>query len=529
MGERTGKSIKDEYFKNVHKIPKLLGIEQKNLGAYYTDESIVEYMIRKLELSPDASVLDPACGCGSFIIPLYQYNNKEKKSRIRLYGVDIDKKAIQFTINFLSEISPNLAICDVEDSIMLGDFLTSPTTIVSEAESWNRTLSEISKEGGFDVIVGNPPFNIDNLSLKKPFFKNDDHRELANKTKNMPIYFILRGLELLKPGGTIAFVLPKTLLYVAKYKDFRTYLLRNYKLIRITEIGLKFKGVRGEQIIIFVKNEPPDKNSKIEFSTLKGNSNGTNEVGFEIKQCDFEDKPSLPTMPNVVAYNILKKLSVNLLRLDDLSEVEIFRGVPINSDKLEIVPFETHLDQVSGACVRGRDIMKLHLRNLTIPLKVTPNKDKLLRIKRPKIIIQNIFSSESGIISYLDMNGLITSETVTNLVIRDQYKLAYVYGLLNSKLLNFYLCSVVFSGSKLTMHMDGYYLKQLPIIWNNSIDEINAIAEIAKNSIHSSPSNTKEILRKLDKYVYKLYGIDSREQKAIDEILSTTLSHKSMW
>ena len=531
LGSTRGKRekrVKDEYFKNVHRIPKMLGIEQKNFGAYYTDESIVEYVINKIKPNRNACILDPACGCGSFIIPLYLLDNKKKKPPIRLYGVDIDNKAIRFTINLLTEFSKDLTREDIGNYIMLGDFLTSPDTLQSYSESWNTKLSDISKKGGFDIIVGNPPFNIEDISLKKPFFKEQIHRELATKSKNMPIYFILRSLELLKPSGVIAFVLPKTLLYVAKYREFRMYLLHNYKLIRITEIGLKFKGVRGEQIIIFIKNERPKENSEIEFETIKEKDNKKNEV-FKIKQRYFVDMPSLPTLPNVSTYNILKKLSNNFSKLGDLKGLEIFRGVPMSDGNADIVPFEISNTKISNAYARGRDIVKLHLRSLVIPKKMVHDEHKLLKIKRPKIIIQNIFSSESGIISYLDTNGLATSETVTNIVIEDLNKLAYVYGLLNSKLLNFYLCSVVFSGSKLTMHLDGYYLKQLPLVWDKSKKEIDAITEIAKSSLQSPIEDTKETLRKLDKYVYELYGIDIEEQKTIDAILSKTLSRKSMW
>ncbi|MEM3191945.1 MAG: N-6 DNA methylase [Candidatus Micrarchaeaceae archaeon] len=522
-------SSKDEYFRNVHKIPALLGIEQKNLGAYYTDESVVTYMLSKLDLRSGANILDPSCGCGSFIIPLYLMTQKNNKSSFKLYGLDIDKKAVDFAIKFLSEVSPKLTLDNIGNQIMNGDFLVGPKSSEFEFKAWAKVLSDISMKGGFDIIIGNPPFNVEKISVKRPFFTEPIHRELASKTKNMPIYFILRSLELLRHGGTIAFVLPKTLLYGGKYLEFRKYILQNYRVIRITEIGLKFKGVRGEQILIFIKKERPNEYSEIEFSTIKDSGKEFKGDEFAVRQNYFENMAILPTIPNRTIYEIVRKLSVQSLKISDFTDAKIFRGLSLGQTKIVVRPFDQNSDLVSNAFVRGRDITKFRLRSLAFPSNPVVNKDKLLQIKKPKIMIQNIFSSESGVISYLDMQGIATSETVTNVVISDQRKLAYVFGLLNSKLLNFYLSTVIFSGSKLTMHMDRFYLEQLPFLWDETREETDAIIEIAKNAIFSDPDQSKQLLRQLDKHVYELYGIDLKKQQAIEKILANVLSRKSMW
>ena len=272
LQETIQNTVTEDYYRNINKIPEKLGIEQRDLGAFYTDKDVVNYILQHLEVGPGSTILDPACGCGSFLFPLYNLAISGKKlSLLDIYGIDIDERAVIFTRHALKSILGSQSVEIAETHVILGDFVFNKSL-------WDSLTSEISilnvvrNKGGFDYIVGNPPYNVKNVTKKKIELTETLHRKIADKTKNMPIYFILRALELLKEGGTIAFVLPKSLLYVKKYDNFRKYILHNFVITRIVEIGIKFKGVRGEQVIIFIKKSPPTKNSCIEFVSINKSS-----------------------------------------------------------------------------------------------------------------------------------------------------------------------------------------------------------------------------------------------------------------
>ena len=74
--ENTKRNFEVENFlSDLERLPDTLGIEKEELGAYYTDKELVNYIINNLEIRTDSYILDPSCGCscgcGSFIFPLY--------------------------------------------------------------------------------------------------------------------------------------------------------------------------------------------------------------------------------------------------------------------------------------------------------------------------------------------------------------------------------------------------------------------------------------------------------------------------
>ncbi|MGC8691340.1 MAG: TaqI-like C-terminal specificity domain-containing protein, partial [Caldisericum sp.] len=333
----------------------------------------------------------------------------------------------------------------------------------------------------------------------------------------------------LKEGGILAFVLPKTLLYVGKYHNFRNYILNNFTILKIAQIGIKFKGVRGEQIVLFIKNKQPTENSTIGFANFtKGVSHDVVDA-FRVPQGYFKMMDGIPTMPSELAYQIVRELKEKTTQILDFSEIDICRGVSLGKGKFETIPYEGTRTIPTNAFIKGKDISKLHLKSLTILEKPLYKSSELSRIKKPKIVLQNIYSSESGLISYLDKQGLPTAETVTNIIINDERKLAYVYALLNSKLMNFYLSQVVFSGSRLTMHMDSYYLRQLPLLWYPTIEETAKLVALGKEPSSNNSDEVKSTLKEIDKFVYKLYGMNDDKRRIIEDIMEKTLSHKSVW
>ena len=148
-------------------------------------------------------------------------------------------------------------------------------------------------------------------------------------------------------------------------------------------------------------------------------------------------------------------------------------------------------------------------------------------LEKDKIILQNIFSSEAGIISCIDKKGNLNFDTITNIVLKDNsFKLEYVFGLLNSKLLNFYLKYAIYNKSKLTMHTDKVYIGKIPILKSDKKTEneiIHLVGKLSKNK------DKKKILRELDTKVYKLYKFNKKEQNLIESALKKTMSEKSLW
>ena len=526
--ELSHNNLAEDYYRDVSKVPEKLGIIQKDLGAFYTEKEIVSYVLQHLEIKDDTTILDPSCGCGSFLFPLYYMAKFTKKpSLFNIYGVDIDERAVSFTRNALKSIFDNQFENISTANILLGDFVFNEFTLASltsETGSSNRVMSE----GGFDYIIGNPPYNVKNATKKKVILTTDIHRKIAYITKNMPIYFILKSIELLKKGGTVIFVLPKSLLYVKRYSEFREYILKNFTITKIAEIGMKFKGVRGEQVIVFIRNSPPGDDSQIEFESLSNTKDDEGRSPFLLPQRYFLNKSSIPVFSDPDVFKVVDHINHISVNFSNFAEYKVFRGVSIGIKRFIDDP--SNLDRIpSNCCVRGRDLAKGRIRRLGLYTQTGRINLKISELRRPKIVMQNIYSSESGIISYLDKRGIISTETVTNVFISDPDKLKFFYALLNSKLINFYLFNAIFCQSRLTMHLDGHYISQIPTIWKDDSNEIREILRIADQIEDCHDAELKRLFSKIDTLVYNLFGLNSKMIEVVENTMSKVLSERSKW
>ncbi len=211
----------------------------------------------------DFRILDPACGSGSFLLAAYQYllnhhldwystHNPQRyrnavqkngnswqltlgeRKRIlveHIFGVDIDRQAVEVTklslllqvlddgityhqSSFLNErILPNL-----DTNIRCGNSLIGPdyyTGQESEAElkqinpfDWSRNFRDIIQAGGFDCIIGNPPYRreLDYKELMDPIAKTSWGKKYRSPRMDLWYYFVHRCLELLQPSGALSFI-----------------------------------------------------------------------------------------------------------------------------------------------------------------------------------------------------------------------------------------------------------------------------------------------------------------------------------
>lgn len=279
-------------------------------GVYYTPEPIVEYIVETTigPLLKDATpndvaklrILDPACGSGSFLIAAYQFlidwhtayyaktpkntkafldkrpdgsarlNTAERKRILQanIFGVDIDRQAVEVTkLSLLLkviegqtqlELAVGRILPDLDSNIRCGNSLIDvdfplPMSL-TEAErlyynpfSWDAEFPGIMANGGFDAIVGNPPyFNIDKVwGRKDPRLEYIKHHfaDVHTDKTDVLFYFLAQAVRICR--GEIGFIVSRAFLEADKAQKLRGWLASHARVRELLDFrdAMVFQGV----------------------------------------------------------------------------------------------------------------------------------------------------------------------------------------------------------------------------------------------------------------------------------------------
>ncbi len=256
-------------------------------------------------------IVDPACGSGSFLLGAYQYlldwhrdwyvadgaakhtdviyegaggvwklTTAERKRILlaNLYGVDIDAQAVEVTklslllrvlegeseqsITRQLEMFKQRALPDLGDNIKCGNSLIgydAPDGTTANPFDWPTEFKAITKAGGFDAVIGNPPYiRIQTLREFAPgdveYYKTT-YAAAAKGNYDIYVVFVERGLQLLSAKGRLGFILPHKFFNAQYGEPIRALLARDRALSHVVHFGDKqiFKGATTYTTLLFLE------------------------------------------------------------------------------------------------------------------------------------------------------------------------------------------------------------------------------------------------------------------------------------
>jgi methylase of polypeptide subunit release factors len=175
-------------------------------------------------------VLDPACGSGAFLIEAFDHLHAEYRqtndrltelqgkqmglfypdARIlqsNLYGVDLNEEAIQICrlSLWIKTARRDQVLTSLDHTIRVGNSVVDDPAVHPLAFDWETAFPEVTTAGGFDVVVGNPPYvRQEWLSDYKPYLQSA--YKAYHGMADLYVYFYERGLRVLKPAGLLSFI-----------------------------------------------------------------------------------------------------------------------------------------------------------------------------------------------------------------------------------------------------------------------------------------------------------------------------------
>jgi tRNA1(Val) A37 N6-methylase TrmN6 len=204
-------------------------------GSYYTPKKVVSEIVDSYVKKNDL-VLDPCCGTGQFLLSVAE----KVKDPSKIWGFDIDEIAVRLArLNLLLHFSD----VDFEPHIYHKNSLT------------DLFQDEMPT---FDLVITNPPWGA--------HFSREQIVELQTlfpeiKSGEIFSYFIQRGLNLLKDGGVLSFILPEAILNIKTHRDIREILVKKTTIKKIKHLNRVFKNVFTSVIRLDVVKKVPHSQS----------------------------------------------------------------------------------------------------------------------------------------------------------------------------------------------------------------------------------------------------------------------------
>ena len=562
--------------KKTEKRAKLTEVKthRKEQGIYYTPTYIVDYIVKNTlgELLKDKNVdvskikiLDPACGSGSFLIKAFdvleEYQDKHNKrysdakkefdfpriSKVKtdivlnnLYGVDLDAKAIE-----ISQLNLLLKMVEKEQKLPLlhhnlkcGNSLIDDPEVDARAFNWEKGFKEIMDEGGFDVVVGNPPWGATLGQKEKQYIKS----KFASGQGIIDTFalFVEKAGDLLKPSGYLGLVLPDIIL-LKNYPLIRKYILDNFNIIKIVYHGTAFRGVNLNSVTLILQKTKPKSTSMINIIIERDDVRlKQNKLPQSLFMSIEDYKFNIYLTPQLIL--LKNKLNSKFIPMGKIGEAH--EGIHSGNIRQKLF-VDKKLNEHCYKLIFGRDEMNryfLEWRGEWVYYDkeiVNKSKKEYAGLGKKEYFIQpKIFLRRTGdrVLAVPDELKYFASNNLFVFLLNEEYSnklnLKYLTALLNSKLMTFFFRLIQPREKQLFAELKINHINLFPIAIVDSFQQQPLIKLVDKmlslnkrlNELGDKKTTERERIEKeieetdkeIDELVYKIYDITEEEKKVIE-------------
>jgi hypothetical protein len=533
--------------------------------------------------------VDIACGSGSFLLGVFDlllnyhgryYNENPGKDRKgdcikrdgklylslrkkreillnNIYGVDIDAQAVEvcqlslylkllqeetefsthehqteFHETLLPPLNKNI-VCGnslIGTDILDGQLFPRDEERKLNPMNFEDAFPEVMKRGGFDAIVGNPPW----ISLSGRF-RNEVYPESALEylithyrgntyMPNMYEYFIARGLTLTRPGGCFSFVVPDRLGFNNQFVELRKRILDEARILSLV-YKVPFPGITADTLIFVFQKGKVDLHHVVGISEYE-------RKAISRPQAELFHDPAhrFEYFENTAVMQLVARVenASYTIPIGELCEsTSGFGGksqliTPIRESKSQILTIKG--DSIGRYEFRKHYWFEFNRQNIT-----GRTTDVLKLGAQEKLLLRK---TGDRIVATYDDSGVFPEQSLYFLYAnRSKMSFKFLLGVLNSRLLNAYFGAKCLTNKKSIAQVKKVDLDQLPISVLNLSDasdksrhdevvaKVEAMLDAKKQLAKAQSDKDKNYYenkcsaldQQIDRLVYDLYGLTEEE------------------
>ncbi|WP_291275715.1 N-6 DNA methylase [Flavobacterium sp.] len=424
------------------------------------------------------TICDPACGSGAFLnqaldflIEEHQYIDElqaklfgdalvltDMENSIlenNLFGVDLNEESVEIAklSLWLRTAQPNRKLNDLSGNVKCGNSLIDDPEIAGEkAFNWQNAFPKVFEKGGFDVIIGNPPYGATLDKVSKDFYQ----KKFKTFQGNFEIYFFFIEFinSILKVNGKLGFITPDTWISIPQAKKLREHVLDNYGIENIVSFNHSVFDDASLNAIIFILY----KDYLIEECTVINIIEKINDISIysdnikllKTENWKLSEDKQFQVFQDSKDISLIQKIELNSIKAEEF--LDVCQGiVPYSTEHLtkeevkqRIYHSDTKISEEYGIWIQGRAINRY---------QISLDKHEYLKygswLHRPRKI--KYFTEERIMIQEITggnpprINAVSYSETlfhdpgiISCVNISNNLKTNYLLAIINSNLISWY-------------------------------------------------------------------------------------------
>lgn len=462
---------------------------------------------------------------GSYVLSIRQ---KQQILLNNVYGVDLDHQATEVTqlslylkmledettatanemqVLFHEKILPDLSKNIRHGNSLIGsDVLNNDLFSLDQGQEYKiypmdfEIVFPFIKTGGFDAIIGNPPYGAE-LS---DFTKNYLIKKYVIGITDTAALFMVKSYNLLRNDGILGFIIPKSFTYASNWKKTREVLIKD--ITTLVDCSKVWKEVKLEMSIILCQK---NLNSKNFISGIR--SNDSIKILSSIDKLNYEQFEFLLNGVTDLEIALARKVKASGYSFNNV--ISNKRGAPLQNSIKNLGEF-----QVWG----GKQISRYNTSNIIKGYidKSEVNDEKAI-VAVNSILVQNIVAHvmnpfpQIKIIATIPSNfeSIVILDTVNQLINKSEFDIKFILGVLNSKLISWFTYKFIFANAIRTMHFDSVVTAKIPFPDFKNIKSHKVLANNISNNVQqiiNSYSQINKVRTETDKN-YLLTKIENAE------------------